>query len=148
MISTALEGAVRDGGCLTLVFHPFLEEQEDRFEVMRTALEELRILVEDRTVWCAPHQDLASWVHRHSEDFVHSLELDPTEACIRSRPGEPLGWRPGASTPRVLWTGFSTRPTAKLRPRRRKTPSRRDGAQALQPHRVVRPVWENGGKEA
>ena len=79
-IRSALDGAVRDGGYLPLVFHPFLEEQEDRFEIMRTALEELRDLVEARTIWCAPHRDLASWVHRHPGDFVNSLELDPTEA--------------------------------------------------------------------
>ena len=79
-IRAALEGTVRDGGYLILVFHPFLEEQEDRFEIMRTTLQELRALVEDRTVWCAPHWDLASWVRRHPGDFVNSLELDPTEA--------------------------------------------------------------------
>jgi peptidoglycan/xylan/chitin deacetylase (PgdA/CDA1 family) len=79
-IRSALEGAVRDGGYLSLVFHPFLEDQEDRVEVMRTALQELRVLVEDRSVWCVPHRDLASWVRRHHGDFVNSLELDPTEA--------------------------------------------------------------------
>ncbi len=79
-ISAALEGVVRDGECLTLVFHPFLGEQEDRFEVMRTALEAVRVLAEDRTVWCTPHRGLASWAHRHPEYFVNSLVLDPTEA--------------------------------------------------------------------
>lgn len=80
MISAALEGTIRDGGHLTLLFHPFLEEQEDRFEIMRRALDELRILVEDRVVWCAPHRDVASWVHAHPRDFGDGLELDPTEA--------------------------------------------------------------------
>ena len=79
-ISAALESAVRDGEYLTLVFHPFLEDQEDRFEAMRTALQELRTLVKDRKVWCAPHRDLAAWVRGHPGDFVDSLELDPTEA--------------------------------------------------------------------
>jgi peptidoglycan/xylan/chitin deacetylase (PgdA/CDA1 family) len=79
-ISAALEGTVRDGGHLTLLFHPFLEEPEDRFDTMRGALEELRILVEDRGVWCAPHQDVASWVRRHPGDYGKGLELDPTEA--------------------------------------------------------------------
>jgi peptidoglycan/xylan/chitin deacetylase (PgdA/CDA1 family) len=79
-ISAALEGAVRDGGHVTLLFHPFLEEEVDRFEIMRKALQELRILVEDRTVWCAPHRDVASWVRRNPGDFGDGLELDPTEA--------------------------------------------------------------------
>ena len=79
-ISAALEGIVRDGGHLTLLFHPFLEEQEDRFEIMHGALEELRVLVEDGVIWCTPHRDVASWVRRHPGDFGDGLELDPTEA--------------------------------------------------------------------
>ena len=79
-LGSALRDVVRDGGHLTLIFHPFLEDQEDRFEIMRGALEELRILVEDHTVWCAPHRDIASWVREHRADFGEGLELDPTEA--------------------------------------------------------------------
>ena len=67
-ISAALEGIVRDGG------------QENRFEIMHGALEELRVLVEDGVIWCTPHQDVASWVRGHPEDFGDGLELDPTEA--------------------------------------------------------------------
>jgi hypothetical protein len=47
---------------------------------MRGALEELRVLVEDRTVWCAPHRDVASWVRNHPGGFGDGLELDATEA--------------------------------------------------------------------
>jgi peptidoglycan/xylan/chitin deacetylase (PgdA/CDA1 family) len=79
-LGSALRGIVRDRGHLTLIFHPFLEEQEDRFEIMRGALEELRVLVEDRTVWCAPHRDVASWVRNHPGGFGDGLELDATEA--------------------------------------------------------------------
>jgi hypothetical protein len=79
-LSATLQGAVRDGGHLTLLFHPFLEEQEDRFEIMRGALEELRQLAEDRVVWCAPHRDVASWVRGRSGAFRNRLQLDPTEA--------------------------------------------------------------------
>jgi Polysaccharide deacetylase len=79
-LGSALRGIVRDGGHLTLVFHPFLEDQEDRFGTMRGALRELRALVEDDTVWCAPHREVASWVRKHPEDFGNGLELDPTEA--------------------------------------------------------------------
>jgi peptidoglycan/xylan/chitin deacetylase (PgdA/CDA1 family) len=79
-IGSALRGVVRDGGLLTLIFHPFLEEQEDRFQIMRGALEDLRVLVEDRAVWCAPHRDVASWVRDRPGDFGDGLELDSTEA--------------------------------------------------------------------
>ena len=79
-LSSALQGVVRDGGHLTLLFHPFLEEQEDRFEIMRGALEELRDLAEARLVWCAPYQDVVSWVREHPEAFGNGLQLDATDA--------------------------------------------------------------------
>jgi peptidoglycan/xylan/chitin deacetylase (PgdA/CDA1 family) len=79
-LSSALQGVVRDGGHLTLIFHPFLEDQGDRFEVMRAALEELRGLSEDGLVWCAPHRDIVSVVRERPEALGDGLELDPTEA--------------------------------------------------------------------
>jgi peptidoglycan/xylan/chitin deacetylase (PgdA/CDA1 family) len=79
-LGSMLRSIAQDGGHLTLIFHPYLEEQEDRFEVMRGALEELRVLVEDGAVWCAPQRDVASWVREHPDDFGDGLELDSTEA--------------------------------------------------------------------
>ncbi len=79
-LSSALRGVIRDGGHLTLLFHPFLEEQEDRFQIMRGALEELRDLAEDGMVWCAPYRDIVSWIREHTEAFGNRLQLDPTEA--------------------------------------------------------------------
>jgi peptidoglycan/xylan/chitin deacetylase (PgdA/CDA1 family) len=79
-LSSALQRAVRDGGHLTLLFHPFLEEHEDRFEIMRGALEELLDLVENGLVWCAPHRDMVSWVRERPEALGNHLQLDPTEA--------------------------------------------------------------------
>ena len=78
-LTSALQGVVRDGGHLTLVFHPFLEEQEDRFEVMRGVLGNLQGLVEDGLVWCAPHRDVASRVRGRPEAFGNGLHLDATE---------------------------------------------------------------------
>jgi peptidoglycan/xylan/chitin deacetylase (PgdA/CDA1 family) len=78
-LSSALQGVVRDGGHLTFLFHPFLEEQEDRFGIMRRALKELRDLAEDGLVWCAPYRDMVSWVRESPEAFGNGLQLDPTE---------------------------------------------------------------------
>jgi peptidoglycan/xylan/chitin deacetylase (PgdA/CDA1 family) len=78
-LTSALQAVVRDGGHLTLLFHPFLEEQEDRFEVMRAVLENLQGLVEDGLVWCAPHRDVASRVGERPGAFGDRLDLDPTE---------------------------------------------------------------------
>ena len=79
-LSSALQGVVRDGGHLTLLFHPFLEEHEDRFEIMHGALEELRDLAQDGSVWCAPYRDVASWARERPGAFGNRLQLDPTEA--------------------------------------------------------------------
>jgi len=79
-LSSALQDVVRDGGHLTLLFHPFLEEQEDRFEIMRGALEELRDLAQDGSVWCAPYRDVDSWVRERPETLSEGFQLDPTEA--------------------------------------------------------------------
>ena len=79
-LSSALRGVVRDGGHLTLLFHPFLEAQEDRFGIMRRALKELRDLAEDGLVWCAPCRDMVSWVRESPEAFGNGLQLDPAEA--------------------------------------------------------------------
>ena len=79
-LGSALQGVVRNGGHRTLLFHPFLEEQEDRFEVMRGALEELRDLAQDGLVWCAPYREIVSWVRERPEPFGNGLQLDPTEA--------------------------------------------------------------------
>ena len=79
-LSSALQGVVRDGGHLTLVFHPFLVEQEDRFGIMRAALEAVRDLTQDGLVWCAPCRDVVSWVWESPGAFGNGLRLDPTEA--------------------------------------------------------------------
>jgi peptidoglycan/xylan/chitin deacetylase (PgdA/CDA1 family) len=79
-LSSALQGVVRDGGHLTLLFHPFLEEREDRFEIMRGALEELRDLAQDGLVWCPPYRDVVSWVRERPGAFGNGLQLDATDA--------------------------------------------------------------------
>jgi peptidoglycan/xylan/chitin deacetylase (PgdA/CDA1 family) len=79
-LNSALQGVIRDGGHLTLLFHPFLEEQEDRFEIMRGALEDVGNLVQDGVIWCAPYREVASWVLNHPRAFGNGLQLDPTEA--------------------------------------------------------------------
>lgn len=79
-LSTALESTARDGRYLSLLFHPFLvEEQIGHFEVLRETLGDLRRLVEDGVVWCARCRDVASWMHSRSERTDSGLQLDLTE---------------------------------------------------------------------
>jgi peptidoglycan/xylan/chitin deacetylase (PgdA/CDA1 family) len=56
----ALEAAARDGAFLALLFHPFLSEPEERFAVIRDALERVRALVDEGAVWCAPCREVAA----------------------------------------------------------------------------------------
>jgi peptidoglycan/xylan/chitin deacetylase (PgdA/CDA1 family) len=79
-LSSALRGVVRGGGQLTWLFHPYLEEQEERFEIMLGALDELRELAADGLVWCAPYRDVVSRIRERPEAFGEGLQLDPTEA--------------------------------------------------------------------
>ena len=57
-----LKKAVRERRYLSLLFHPFVEEKDEYFHVMRSTLAELRSLVDDGTVWCVPCHEVAEWV--------------------------------------------------------------------------------------
>jgi peptidoglycan/xylan/chitin deacetylase (PgdA/CDA1 family) len=59
-VDGALEAAARDGAHLTLVFHPFLAEPEERLAVIRDALRTVRALVDAGAAWCAPCRDVAA----------------------------------------------------------------------------------------
>jgi len=50
----ALSKAVQNRSYLSLLFHPFVEEKEEYFEVMHSTLEELRDLVREGSIWCVP----------------------------------------------------------------------------------------------
>ncbi len=77
-IKSALEIAVRSGGHVSLLFHPFLEDQDERFEAMRGVLVKLKTLVEAEQIWCAPYREVAAWVRKHPKSF-DGTELDYTE---------------------------------------------------------------------
>ena len=61
-VRSELKKAVQERRYLSLLFHPFVEEREEYFEVMRSTLEELHNLVCDGTVWCAPCREVAKWL--------------------------------------------------------------------------------------
>lgn len=60
------EEVKRDGGYISILFHPFLQTSEDRFEVLREALERIS---SDDEIWCAPCGDVAKWVREHAGQF-------------------------------------------------------------------------------
>ncbi|KAK3348994.1 hypothetical protein B0T25DRAFT_458114 [Lasiosphaeria hispida] len=56
----------RTGGYLSILFHPFLQTSEERFEVLE---EVLRKISEDPDIWCAPCNQVAKWVLEHPDEF-------------------------------------------------------------------------------
>jgi hypothetical protein len=61
-VFAALEEAVRERGFLSLLFHPFLAEPEERFAVIREVLERVRALDHGGALWCAPCREIAAAV--------------------------------------------------------------------------------------
>jgi len=59
-VAGALADLARDGGHLTLLFHPFLVQPGERLDAIRAALAGVRSLVDDGTAWCAPCRDVAA----------------------------------------------------------------------------------------
>jgi peptidoglycan/xylan/chitin deacetylase (PgdA/CDA1 family) len=78
-LDRALEEAVVTGRHLSVLFHPFLSDTEQRFAVLRRHLETVAALVDRATVWCAPYRDVASRVLDAPEAF-DQLRLDARAA--------------------------------------------------------------------
>jgi peptidoglycan/xylan/chitin deacetylase (PgdA/CDA1 family) len=55
-LDRALGDAVRDGGHLSVLFHPFLLDDRTRFDVLRGCLEAVR----EAGAWCAPYAEVAA----------------------------------------------------------------------------------------
>jgi peptidoglycan/xylan/chitin deacetylase (PgdA/CDA1 family) len=68
-LHTALEKAVQNRSYLSLLFHPFVEEKQEYFEMMYSTLKELHNLVCDGIVWCVPCHEAAQWILSHPRDF-------------------------------------------------------------------------------
>jgi Polysaccharide deacetylase len=61
-LADALCDAVRRGAFLSLLFHPFLADADDRVEAMRAVLGDVRALVDAGTAWSAPLREIATWL--------------------------------------------------------------------------------------
>jgi peptidoglycan/xylan/chitin deacetylase (PgdA/CDA1 family) len=81
-LEAALRAAVEEGRHLSLVFHPFLAEPEERFEVLRGQLVAVRGLMDEGAMWCAPYRDVANWIRAADgeEAAFEPLALDATAA--------------------------------------------------------------------
>jgi peptidoglycan/xylan/chitin deacetylase (PgdA/CDA1 family) len=80
-LDAALRGAVADGLHLSFVFHPFLTEPGERFDVLRERLAAVRELVDDGVLWCAPYREVAAWMRAAEDEAAFEpLALDATAA--------------------------------------------------------------------
>ena len=59
-VDAGLEAAARESDYLALLFHPFLTEPDERFAIVRGALERVRRLADAGALWCAPCRDVAA----------------------------------------------------------------------------------------
>lgn len=60
------EEVKREGGYVSILFHPFLQTSEERFRVLEEVLETLS---GDEELWVAPCNEVAAWVTEHAEAF-------------------------------------------------------------------------------
>ena len=61
-LAETLQAAIGGDGHLSLVFHPFLTEPEERFDVVRQALTRVRGRVDEGEIWCAPYREVSEWL--------------------------------------------------------------------------------------
>ena len=52
---------------ISILFHPFLQTNEEKFSVLTDVLERLS---SDPSIWCAPCQEVAAWISEHSGSFT------------------------------------------------------------------------------
>jgi peptidoglycan/xylan/chitin deacetylase (PgdA/CDA1 family) len=61
-LTAAIDDTVRERGYLSLLFHPFLTEPEERFAVMRDVLRRVGELSDEGALWSAPCREMAAAV--------------------------------------------------------------------------------------
>lgn len=62
-----IDRAITDGGFLSLLFHPFLNDEEEKLQAMEAVLKYLVKKKEEGKVWLARCKDIEKWVREHPE---------------------------------------------------------------------------------
>lgn len=57
---------VKEGGYISILFHPFLTTSEEKFKILEDVLQRLR---GDPDIWVAPCNEVARWVSEHAGQF-------------------------------------------------------------------------------
>ena len=74
-VESLIDQRIETGGYTALLFHPFLEVDEQRIDAMCRIL--TRVSEDDR-IWCAPAREIASWITAHRSNFEADPKLDTT----------------------------------------------------------------------
>ncbi|POS75696.1 hypothetical protein DHEL01_v205913 [Diaporthe helianthi] len=61
-----IEEVKREGGYMSILFHPFLTTDEERMKLLGEIVDKIG---RDPDVWCAPCGEVADWVRDHSAEF-------------------------------------------------------------------------------
>lgn len=61
-----IEEVKKEGGYMSILFHPFLTTDEDRMAVLEEVVKKIG---SDGDVWCAPCSEVAAWVKDHRSNF-------------------------------------------------------------------------------
>jgi len=72
-ITERLSALVESRQYLALIFHPFLEDDDDRFDTMHRIIDRV---VRDESIWCAPCSEVAEWVMGEKGRFEGDPVLD------------------------------------------------------------------------
>ena len=64
-----IEDAVSRGGFLAILFHPFLNDDEERLQVMGEVLQEVARRRDKGEIWVARAEEVDEWVRAHEEAF-------------------------------------------------------------------------------
>ena len=60
-----IDEAMEKGGFLSLLFHPFLNNMDERLEAMETVIQHLVKRRDEGKVWLARCRDVEEWVRDH-----------------------------------------------------------------------------------
>jgi len=77
-LQAALANIVEKGAFTSLLFHPGMEDDQERFAVMREILFNLKGLGDSGQVWGVPCCQLAEWMLAYPAPFKTALVLDTT----------------------------------------------------------------------
>ncbi|KAL1852439.1 hypothetical protein Daus18300_012198 [Diaporthe australafricana] len=61
-----IEEVKKEGGYMSILFHPFLTTDEDRMAVLEEVVKKIG---SDGDIWCAPCSEVATWVKDHRNNF-------------------------------------------------------------------------------